>query len=702
MSVWTPRSSRKEAAREKAPKYIVIKNEREAREELRKLDTDRDAYGLDTEGANPESPNRQWEPPPSIIGTQYHQIICWSYYDPKRDLNVVVHGNLLPMWARWMADPKIRKIISNRKYDEPLLEKHGVPVRGCLADTTVEDFLFDENRSEHGLKQTALDHCNIYLPSFMDLFGFFPMLKSGKGYAKKKIAADLWDVWVGANPAIKTTREELYAYSARDPWASYRVHKTLMPELKKMGIWGWYRTWEHPFTDVLYRMEPRGIRTDVARLEEVADECFASILRVETLFRALTDRPDFNLKSNKQKAELIFEDYGWPVVKWGNVTKSGNRNPSLDQEALEIYVDDHGFELAEYLQDHTKLSTMHSTFLVGLLRKIYAQGDDYCRTVFKQTRVKTHRLSSGDRNAKPHPLQNMQNLPAQKKKDPWRTRRAFIPDDPDTEGLIVKDYTGMELVGMAEFSDDKELGSAILRRENLHAKTACALFGGKYPKIKLDAEGHVGPDYKGWLDEFKEKHQDWYLGGKITNFSLNYKMSVKTYANRLKIEEEEAARRIEEYFKLYSGIPDYWEWVISHGRQTGYVPGIAGTRGHILGLKSSDRSVRSHAERQAVNWPIQNYNAACIKVAMVELDRAQRGLASKLDLFPATRGGYIQSTMRLQVHDELVFCGPKKALADDDKKITYIMSEAPKRAFGLKYPITVGGGIGPNWNDAKG
>jgi DNA polymerase-1 len=94
--------------------------------------------------------------------------------------------------------------------------------------------------------------------------------------------------------------------------------------------------------------------------------------------------------------------------------------------------------------------------------------------------------------------------------------------------------------------------------------------------------------------------------------------------------------------------------------------------------------VRSHAERNAINTPVQGSAADMIKLAMVKIQNA-------LD------AGAFQTKMILQVHDELVFDVPKEELST----VRPIIEEAMKHALpGLKVPIEVGVDVGQNWLEA--
>ena len=93
--------------------------------------------------------------------------------------------------------------------------------------------------------------------------------------------------------------------------------------------------------------------------------------------------------------------------------------------------------------------------------------------------------------------------------------------------------------------------------------------------------------------------------------------------------------------------------------------------------------VRAHAERNAVNAPIQGSAADVIKLAMIKIDE-------KLE------EQNLKTKMLLQVHDELLFESP---LEEVEIAKTLIKTEM-ESAFETKVPLLVEVGVGNNWLEA--
>jgi DNA polymerase-1 len=101
-------------------------------------------------------------------------------------------------------------------------------------------------------------------------------------------------------------------------------------------------------------------------------------------------------------------------------------------------------------------------------------------------------------------------------------------------------------------------------------------------------------------------------------------------------------------------------------------------------LKSHNRTVKSAAERLAVNSPIQGTAADILKLAMIKIEQEMRERKLK-------------SKMLLQVHDELIFEVPEAELNTMKKLVRDGMENVVK----LEVPLKVEIGVGVNWLDLK-
>ncbi len=122
---------------------------------------------------------------------------------------------------------------------------------------------------------------------------------------------------------------------------------------------------------------------------------------------------------------------------------------------------------------------------------------------------------------------------------------------------------------------------------------------------------------------------------------------------------------------------------IAEARQHQYVTTLLGRRCAIPEINSKNGAVRSYAERNAINYPVQGSAADIIKVAMVKI-------------YARLAAERLQAKMVLQVHDELVFDVPESEV----EILTALVREEMMQAVELDVPLAVDIGVGNNWREA--
>ena len=122
---------------------------------------------------------------------------------------------------------------------------------------------------------------------------------------------------------------------------------------------------------------------------------------------------------------------------------------------------------------------------------------------------------------------------------------------------------------------------------------------------------------------------------------------------------------------------------ISYAREKGYVETVLGRRRYLRDINSQNAIIRSSAERNAVNAPIQGSAADIIKIAMIKIGEK---------LYNESW----ESKMIIQVHDELVFDVKKQEL----EKLQLMVKKEMENAFKLNVPLIVDIGVGENWLEA--
>jgi DNA polymerase-1 len=272
-------------------------------------------------------------------------------------------------------------------------------------------------------------------------------------------------------------------------------------------------------------------------------------------------------------------------------------------------------------------------------------------STFSQTVAATGRLSSRD--------PNFQNIPI--RTDEGRTiRKAFRSNNKDWV-IFSADYSQIELRIMAHLSKDPALVDAFKKGEDIHTRTAADVFN-----VSME-------------DVIPEMRRT----AKIVNFGLLYGAGPFRMSQELGIPQKEAKSIIEAYFDRYAGIKNYMESTIEKARETHYVETMLGRRRPVWDIDSTNHLHREAAKRMAINMPIQGTNAEMIKLAMIAI-QAQ------------IESDSMSTKMISQVHDELVFEGPKTELT----VLQSLVVDQMEKALPLSVPIVVDCGHGESWYEA--
>jgi DNA polymerase I len=239
-------------------------------------------------------------------------------------------------------------------------------------------------------------------------------------------------------------------------------------------------------------------------------------------------------------------------------------------------------------------------------------------------------------------------------------RAAFVAE-PGSR-LLSADYNQVELRVLGQVADEPVLREIFTSGEDVHAATAAELL-----EVPRDA---VGP---------AERSK-----AKMVNYGIAYGLSAFGLADRLGIEQDEAAAYIERYFERFPAVKRFIDATIESAKQEGYVTTLMGRRRRIPELRARQRQTRLLGERLAVNTVIQGTAADIIKLAMI---RCHRSLAEQR----------LETRLVLQIHDELLFEGPAGEMDAAAKLVEREMCAA----FDLDPPLAVDVGIGEDWLAAK-
>jgi DNA polymerase-1 len=420
-----------------------------------------------------------------------------------------------------------------------------------------------------------------------------------------------------------------------------RLHEALEAELAARDELDLYRRFELPLVPVLARMEHAGIGVDRTYLEEMGLDLRTRLSELERKVHQEAGEV-FNVNSTNKLREILYERLQLPVLK-----KTSTGAPSTDASVLEKLAESH--PMVGHLLAYRELEKLRSTYVDGYLPLITSEGRIHTR--FNQMAATTGRLSS-DRP-------NLQNLPV--RSETGKTvRRAFIPRPGWT--FLVADYSQIELRVLAHMSRDPGLLEAFGSASDIHTATAARVFS-------LPAELVTS--------EMRRR-------AKTINFGLLYGMEAFGLADRLGISREEARHHIDEYFAQFPDVKAFMDGVVTQARNQGYTTTLFGRRRYLPELKSDNFRIRQMGERMALNAPVQGTAADIIKRAMIDLDAA---LASQ-DL---------ETTLLLQIHDELILESPPNEL----EHAIGLTKQVMEGVVDLAVPLVVDVSTGQNLAELK-
>lgn len=469
-----------------------------------------------------------------------------------------------------LADPAIRKVGQNLKYDTSILALHGIECRGIAFDAMIADYLLDPGDRQHNLEALARTHLQYQMQPIEELIG--------KGKKQLNFA--------------EVDQERACFYACEDADIAFRLERVLVPRLREAGMEDLFVRVEMPLIGVLRDMELTGVAIDVAFLEEFSATLAAELEGLKAHIYELAGQ-EFNLNSTQQLAQILFARLG---LKPRRKTKTGY---STDVSVLEELAQEH--PLPGLLLDYRELTKLKSTYVDALPALVHPR-TGRIHASFNQTVTATGRLSVSD--------PNLQNIPI---RTPLgrQIRKAFVPGREDAF-ILSADYSQIELRLLAHLSGDETLCEAFRSGEDIHLRTASLIFN-LMPSF-------ITPQMR--------------AQAKTVNFAVIYGQTPFGLSRQLGIPLGRAREFIENYFAVYSGVKEYIEATIAQARRDKYVKTLLGRRRYLPEIDSRNASRREFAERTAINTPIQGSQADMIKLAMIAIhDRLQqRGLEAAMIL----------------------------------------------------------------------
>jgi DNA polymerase-1 len=563
-----------------------------------------------SEGAGVYVPLRHEPPPESLLEAETNAVHNFPALDDPSMRSL----------AELLADETVDKVGHDLKFDLLVLRSAGIELAGIQFDNMVASYVLDPGRRQHELEVLAADFLGESLSSRADL--------TGKG--KQRI------------PAQELEPDATCSYGCRRSDFSLRLCARFQAKLKDQELEELFHTLETPLIPVLADMEWAGIRIDAVFFGEMSRKLERELRLIRQDIFSEAGR-EFNVNSNPQLREVLFEEMELPVVRR---TKTG---PSTDAAALEELAA-RGHSLPMRLLEYRQLEKLRSTY-VDALPKLVNPSTGRIHASFNQTVAATGRLSSSD--------PNLQNIPIRSEIG-RQIRKGFVADEGNR--FLAADYSQIELRILAHFSADPAFVTAFREGIDIHRQTASVIF-----EVPIE---QVSPEQR--------------ARAKTINFATLYGQGEFSLARQLGIPRGEAAKFIGDYFDRFSGVRAFLDGQVESARELGYVETLSGRRRYVPELESKNWNVRQFGERVAQNTPIQGSAADLIKVAMIRIHHE----SPRRDF---------EGRLLLQVHDELVFEVPDPEMEPFRQMVVGHM----EAAMALDVPLKVDVGTGVTWYDCK-
>lgn len=554
-----------------------------------------------------------------LVGMSFSYKKGLAYYIPLSEDKGEVLQTL-EIFRPFFEKEDLIKVAHNLKFDYKILKQYDITVKGAMFDTMIAHYLLNPD-GRHGMDYLSEIYLNYKPVSIETIIG-----KKGKKQGNFRDAD------------LRTQTD----YAAEDADVTFQLYELFAPQLKKENLEDLFFTIEMPLMEVLAKMELAGISLDEKWLAQESVDLENDLKQLESKIFELSGE-EFNMNSPKQLGEILFEKMQLdPKAK---KTKTGQYATSED--VLQKLASKH--EIIKHILEYRTYQKLKSTYVDALPSQI-EKTDNRVHTNFSQTTAATGRLASVN--------PNLQNIPIRTLRG-QQIRGAFV--SAEGKKIISADYSQIELRLIAEISGEDNMIKAFQNGEDIHASTAAKLF-----KIPLEEVSKT------------QRSQ-----AKTVNFGIIYGQGAFALAEQTGLSRTEAKQMIEAYFETYPKLKEYMAEQVNKARQIGYVETILGRKRHLKDINSNNFVVRGHAERNAVNAPVQGSAADVVKMAMIKI---QKELEKEK----------LQTKMLLQVHDELIFEAP----IEEVEVASNIIKIEMESAIETQVPLLVEVGVGNNWLEA--
>jgi uracil-DNA glycosylase family 4 len=536
---------------------------------------------------------RWWDENVRVLTMQFsyepgHAIVVPVHRGYWPDLNPRQMSRLRGQVRQLVGDRRIRKVGHNIKFDDRMMSKEDMPVAGWIDDTQLMAFAINENMMSKGQ-----DECvRVWVPEMA-------------GYS------DEFDAKYDKARMIEVPHDDMLQYAGGDADSCLRLRNTLNAALMAD------RQQRNCYTRILMpgimsfarNIEQFGIAIDKDHLRTFGAEVRAHldveyrrlIQMVPAAVRMKHMEKGLEFSRGDFVHDILFTPEGFnlkPVVftKSTRNLKDEDKKPSTStKDHLPFFADTPGIvgEFVTGLMDYQKTDKLSGTYIgleeenSGFWKYIAPDGNIYPSYMLHQT--VTGRTASADPNG--------QNFPKR-----GRLAKSYLRIFKARPGfkIVSADLSQIELRIAAWMAMDKAMLDIYRQDGDIHTSTA------KYVSGLSDEQWDA-------LDKVTRKLKR--TQAKAVNFGFLYGMGWQKFMNFAKTDygvtytEKEAQQARERFFTLYSSLTTWHDRMRDFVRENGYVRALHGARRNLPSIFSNDKKIRSLAERQAINSPVQRFGS---------------------------------------------------------------------------------------------
>ena len=331
----------------------------------------------------------------------------------------------------------------------------------------------------------------------------------------------------------------------------------------------------------------------------------------------------FNWNSSIQLAELLYDRLGLVTTV---MTDTGK--PSTNEDAMNEIREQH--EIPDLLLELRKVTTLNNMFIVKLPTLV--DKNNIIHPSFNITGTVTGRMSSENPNQQqlPRPAENPLLFQYQNE-----IKSLFCSRFGRNGCIMNADYSALEMRIACVISGDETLLHAFQSGADLHKSTASLVWGVPIDKVSKEMRTNA----------------------KSVNFGIIYGKSGVTFAKDLfydpsgknpkKTDDWDSAKAegmklVEDYLNTFSGLKKWLNNTKKFANKYGYVKTMFGRRRRLPDLKSRVPSLKTSAERQAINAPIQGTGSDLTLLSIISINKKLK------------ENGF-KSLLICTVHDSIVF-----------------------------------------------